>query len=108
MLIFFFVFRIFCYNICMIKKFNKLLTNNIIFIVVIFLATISLYNSISPLKRAIVENKEAKEDLNKANDELDNKTEELNLLNNEDTKEEVARETYKISEDDEILFVFPE
>ncbi len=92
----------------MMKKFNKLLTNNIIYLVVIFLAAISLYDSIVPLKRAYSENHELTEELDRAKTEDQNKTEELKLLNNEDTKEEVARETYKISKDDEILFVFPE
>ncbi len=92
----------------MLKKINRLLTNNIVYIVVIFVATFSLYNSIWPMQKARIENDDLNQELKRVETEEENKTEELNLLNNEDTKEEVARETYKISKEDEILFVFPE
>lgn len=92
----------------MLKKINKLLTNNVIYIVVIFMATFSLLNSVIPLRNVVKENEELTADLKRIETEEENKREEIELINNEDTKEDVARETYKISKDDEILFVFPE
>ncbi len=92
----------------MLKKINKLLTNNIVYIVVIFVATFSIYNSVRPLQNAKNENADLKQELKRVKTEEENKAEELQLLNSEETKEEVARETYKISKEDEILFVFPE
>lgn len=92
----------------MLKKLNKLFANNIIFGAVIFLAAISIYTSVMPVKKAKAENAEVKKELKTTTQEYKNKEKELELLNDKGTKDDVAREAYKISEKDELLFVFPE
>lgn len=92
----------------MLKNFNKLLTNNIIYLVVIFMTTLSIFNNIIPLQEIKKTNSELKKELKHVTSEEENKKEEIRLLNDKETKEEVARKTYKISKKDEILFIFPD
>ncbi len=91
----------------MLKKLNRIFANNIIFIVVILLATISMYTCLVPVKKANEKNEEIKKELKTTTQEYKNKEKELELLNDDGTKDAVAREAYKISKEDEILFVFP-
>ncbi len=92
----------------MLNKINAIFTNTNAFIVVIFIATFSIYSSIKPLEEARIEYEQAQNDLEAIRDEEANKTEEYNLLSNDETREQIVRQTHKISKEDEILFVFPE
>ncbi len=92
----------------MLNKINAIFTNTNAFIVVIFIATFSIYSSIKPLEEAKLEYEQAQADLESIRDEETNKTEEYNLLSNNETREQIVRQTHKISNENEILFVFPE
>ncbi len=92
----------------MLNKINAIFTNTNAFIVVIFIATFSIYSSIKPLEEAKLEYEQAQNNLESIRDEETNKTEEYNLLSNDETREQIVRQTHKISKENEILFVFPE
>ncbi len=92
----------------MFNKLDSIISNTSAFIVVIFLATLSIYSSVKPLKEAQDDYEKAQDKLENVRKEEENKQEEYNLLSNKETREQIVRQTHKISKKDEILFIFPE
>ncbi len=91
----------------MLNKINSIISNTSAFIVVIFIATFSIYSSIVPLKEARQDYIDAETQLENARKEEQNKKEEYELLSNDETRKQIVRQTHKISKENEILFVFP-
>lgn len=90
------------------KKINKILNNNYIFYAIIaILIALSIY-TIMPLPNMISEYSgliELDEKKLKEKQELES---QLSVVNEEELRLDIARSKYKISNDGEILFVFPQ
>ena len=90
------------------KKINKILNNNYIFYAIIaILIALSIY-TIIPLPNMISEYSgliELDEKKLKEKQELES---QLSVVNEEELRLDIARSKYKISNDGEILFVFPQ
>lgn len=90
------------------KKINKILNNNYIFYAIIaILIALSIY-TIMPLPNMISEYSgliELDEKKLKEKQELES---QLSVVNEEELRLDIARSKYKISDEGEILFVFPQ
>lgn len=90
------------------KKINKILNNNYIFYAIIaILIALSIY-TIMPLPNMISEYSgliELDEKKLKEKQELES---QLSVVNEEELRLDIARSKYKISNEGEILFVFPQ
>ncbi len=90
------------------KKINKILNNNYIFYAIIaILIALSIY-TIIPLPNMISEYSgliELDEKKLKEKQELES---QLSVVNEEELRLDIARSKYKISNEGEILFVFPQ
>lgn len=90
------------------KKINKILNNNYIFYaIIVILIALSIY-TIMPLPNMISEYSgliELDEKKLKEKQELES---QLSVVNEEELRLDIARSKYKISNEGEILFVFPQ
>lgn len=88
--------------------FNKIMKNNVVLAVMIFVSIIFIGNSIVPYFTAYNEQLKVKTEKEEAQTELDYLNSMSGITEEGEMQRQYAREQYNISKDDELLFVFPD
>jgi len=90
------------------KKFNRIISNDTIFVIVIFISVFTIFNSLRPFPAAVAEKKKLEDQLIKQEDEEKKLKDVLKTISDPKTKLEAARVQYQISKKGDVIFVFPE
>ncbi len=90
------------------KNINKFLSNNIIFVAVMFMCVVIIQSSVSMFPEITSANAELEEKLEVLDAQIAQAKSTLAVIEDADRKSESARAQYKLSEEGELIFVFPE
>ena len=87
---------------------NKLFANKIIYLITISALLALMVFVLSPLINSFEEYNLVKNENTKLLNEKEELERKLNIINDENLKKDLAREQYQLSEDGDILFIFPD
>lgn len=90
------------------KNINKFLSNNIIFVAVIFICVIIIESSVSMFPDIIEANATLEEKEQMLDAQIAQAQSTLAVIEDANRKSEAARAQYHLSEDGELIFIFPE
>jgi len=90
------------------KKFNRIISNDTIFVIIIFITVFTIINSIRPFPSAVKESNRLKGLLVKEENEKKQLEEILKTISDPKTKIDAARMQYHISKKGDLIFIFPE